>query len=162
LFFYELDFLREIVQFTECSISLLEEKAYLLARRITSPTCIFLWGAIGTGKTTFARSFIRSYYNDDSIDVPSPTFTIVQIYTNTKAKMAQKAGDIWHIDLYRIKTIEEILELGLEEAIHHNICLVEWPDKLGSLYIPNRMNIYLSIISENIRAFAILSDSSYS
>jgi tRNA threonylcarbamoyl adenosine modification protein YjeE len=152
------------VQFTECSISLLEEKAYLLARRITSPTCIFLWGAIGTGKTTFARAFIRSYYNDESIDVPSPTFTITQIYTdpaNTEEKILAKKEDVWHVDLYRIKTIEEILEFGLEEAVHHNICLIEWPDKLGSLYIPNRINIYLSIISENIRAFAMLSDSSY-
>lgn len=144
------------MQFTECSIDLLEEKAYLLARRVSAPTSIFLWGAMGAGKTTFAKSFIRSYYGNDSIDVPSPTFTLIQTYADNQSKSNKAKGEIWHVDLYRIKNLEEVLELGLEEAMHQHICLIEWPDRLENLYIPNRINIYLNVVTETTRAFAIL------
>lgn len=87
---------------------------------------ILLNGDLGAGKTVFSRAFIRSYCNDQSIDVPSPTFTLLQTYENSKT-------NIYHFDLYRLAEAEEIYEIGWEEAIADGISLVEWPERLGDL-----------------------------
>ncbi|TMV07221.1 tRNA (adenosine(37)-N6)-threonylcarbamoyltransferase complex ATPase subunit type 1 TsaE [Ruegeria sediminis] len=87
--------------------------------------CLLLRGEIGSGKTHFARSLIQSQMTEPE-DVPSPTFTLVQVYDTAK-------GEIWHSDLYRLSAVEELEELGLSDAFETAICLVEWPDKLGPL-----------------------------
>lgn len=84
---------------------------------------LLLEGAIGSGKTAFARAVIQARLGRQE-DVPSPTFTLVQTYDAPN-------GDIWHCDLYRLTAPEEVLELGLEEAFATAICLIEWPDRLG-------------------------------
>ncbi|WP_299950054.1 tRNA (adenosine(37)-N6)-threonylcarbamoyltransferase complex ATPase subunit type 1 TsaE [uncultured Ruegeria sp.] len=86
---------------------------------------ILLEGTIGSGKTHFARALIQSVLTVPE-DVPSPTFTLVQVYET-------RIGEIWHSDLYRLTSVEEIEELGLTEAFDTSICLVEWPEKLGQL-----------------------------
>lgn len=86
---------------------------------------LLLSGAIGAGKSLFARAFIRARL-DAAIDVPSPTFTLVQTYDHP-------AGDIWHADLYRLGSPLEVIELGLDEAFQTAICLIEWPDRLGDM-----------------------------
>ncbi|WP_299661207.1 tRNA (adenosine(37)-N6)-threonylcarbamoyltransferase complex ATPase subunit type 1 TsaE [uncultured Ruegeria sp.] len=86
---------------------------------------ILLEGTIGSGKTHFARALIQSVLAVPE-DVPSPTFTLVQVYET-------RIGEVWHSDLYRLTSVEEIEELGLTEAFDTSICLVEWPDKLGPL-----------------------------
>ena len=86
---------------------------------------ILLEGTIGSGKTHFARALIQSVLAVPE-DVPSPTFTLVQVYET-------RNGEIWHTDLYRLTSVEEIEELGLTEAFDTSICLVEWPEKLGQL-----------------------------
>lgn len=85
---------------------------------------ILLQGDLGSGKTSFSRVLIRSLSNDPDINVPSPTFTLLQTYETAK-------GTIWHFDLYRLKDPDEIFELGWDDARSHGIVLVEWPDKLG-------------------------------
>lgn len=87
--------------------------------------CLLLDGPIGAGKTHFARALIQSLM-DVPEDVPSPTFTLVQTYDTA-------AGELWHADLYRLSSPEEIEELGLTEAMDSAICLIEWPDRLGPL-----------------------------
>ncbi|MDE0984879.1 MAG: tRNA (adenosine(37)-N6)-threonylcarbamoyltransferase complex ATPase subunit type 1 TsaE [Yoonia sp.] len=86
--------------------------------------CIFLEGPIGAGKTAFSRALIRARLGRQE-DVPSPTFTLVQTYDDD-------AGDIWHCDLYRLTHPDEATELGLIDAFDTAICLIEWPDRLGS------------------------------
>lgn len=99
--------------------------ATALARFLNPGDVILLEGDVGTGKTHFARHLIQSILITPE-DVPSPTFTLVQTY-NTKS------GQLWHTDLYRISSTQEIEELGLMEAFETAICLVEWPDRLGTL-----------------------------
>ncbi|MDR0633239.1 MAG: tRNA (adenosine(37)-N6)-threonylcarbamoyltransferase complex ATPase subunit type 1 TsaE [Holosporales bacterium] len=143
------------MQFTECTIELLEEKSYLLARRITQPTCILLWGAVGAGKTVFARAFIRSYYENEALEVVSPTFTIVQTYFGHEECPSKEKLDIWHFDLYRIENEREVHELDLREVLDDNICIIEWPDRLQEISAQRVVNVYLNVIDEKYRDLAI-------
>ncbi len=96
-----------------------------LATRLDGGDVILLVGDVGAGKTHFARALIQSMMNPPE-DVPSPTFTLVQTYHTAR-------GDVWHADLYRLTSTHEIEELGLTDAFQADICLVEWPDRLGTL-----------------------------
>lgn len=86
---------------------------------------VLLDGEIGSGKTHFARALVQSVLSVPE-DVPSPTFTLVQVYDT-------RIGEVWHSDLYRLSSVEEVEELGLIEAFETSICLIEWPEKLGAL-----------------------------
>ncbi len=99
--------------------------AAAVAARLAPGDCLLLEGPIGAGKTHFARHLIRAILRVDE-DVPSPTFTLVQTYDT-------RAGPLWHADLYRLATPDEIEELGLTDAFDSAICLVEWPEILGPL-----------------------------
>ena len=115
-----------------CISSSSPEQTGWLARHL-APKCaaadtLLLSGEIGSGKTAFAREFIGCRLAEWGLraEVPSPTYTLVQTY---------HAGgtEIWHADLYRLNSPLEAVELGLEEAIDHALCLIEWPERLGGL-----------------------------
>ncbi|MBY0463198.1 MAG: tRNA (adenosine(37)-N6)-threonylcarbamoyltransferase complex ATPase subunit type 1 TsaE [Alphaproteobacteria bacterium] len=130
------------------SLEELQTQAKNLARIGSSPCCILLWGDMGAGKTTFSKAFIRYLLKDTKAEIPSPTFTLVQTYLTDQ-------GEIWHSDLYRLKNPEEILELGLLEALRTSICLIEWPERLQN-YLPNRrIDVYLNIVDEHHRSLRI-------
>ena len=88
---------------------------------------LLLSGPVGAGKTHFARSIIQAMMARDGEveDVPSPTFTLVQVYETS-------VGEVWHTDLYRLTHVDELTELGLDDAFDTAITLVEWPDRLGA------------------------------
>jgi tRNA threonylcarbamoyladenosine biosynthesis protein TsaE len=94
-----------------------------------------LKGDLGTGKTSFARAFIRARGNPDE-EVPSPTFTLVQIYELDPIA-------IWHFDLYRLQSAEEAWELGIEDAFGTATSLIEWPERLGPLLPARRLEVTL-------------------
>ena len=98
--------------------------AEMLAAHARPGDTILLDGPIGAGKTHFCRAFIRARLGHDE-EVPSPTFTLVQTYDGDV--------DIWHADLFRLHSPDEVTELGLIDAFSSAICLIEWPDRLGSL-----------------------------
>ena len=87
-----------------------------------------LYGTLGMGKSTFARAFVQSLCG--KIEVPSPTFTLVQMYDTPDFC-------IYHYDMYRIKSAEEIFELGIEEAMYDGVCLIEWPERMQG-YLPRK------------------------
>lgn len=97
---------------------------------------ILLYGDLGMGKTVFSRAFVQSLTSPDE-DVPSPTFTLVQLYDTDK-------GTIWHFDLYRLKQPDEVYELGFEEALSDGISLIEWPERAERLYPRNRLEIRIT------------------
>lgn len=85
-----------------------------------------LFGTLGMGKSVFSRAFIQNLFPTE--EVPSPTFTLLQTYPAPDF-------DIYHYDLYRLKSPEEIWELNIEEAMYSAVCLIEWPEKMGG-YLP--------------------------
>jgi tRNA threonylcarbamoyladenosine biosynthesis protein TsaE len=95
-----------------------------LADRIGAADTVLLSGPIGAGKTHLARAMIRHRLADPQAEVPSPTFTLVQVYDAPDVT-------IWHADLYRLNHPDEVVELGLIDAFDQHLCLVEWPDRLG-------------------------------
>lgn len=122
-----------------------ESATAALARRIAGLAAagdvIALSGELGSGKTTFARAFINALPHPAGADsgaepVPSPTFTLVQTYDRDPAP-------VWHFDLYRLERPEEVYEIGLEEALGGAISLIEWPERLGPLTPPVRLDIRL-------------------
>ena len=113
-----------------------EALAVFLSAAVSPGDIIALFGNLGMGKSVFARAFIRAYAGIDE-DIPSPTFTLVQVY-------AADAAPVFHFDLYRLKAPEEVLELGIEEAFAEGISLIEWPDRLGAWMPANRLEIHLA------------------
>lgn len=116
----------------------------VLASILAAGDTLLLDGPIGAGKTHLCRALIRAKLSRDE-DIPSPTFTLVQVYD---------AGDteIWHADLYRLSHPDEIVELGLEAAFSTAICLVEWPDRLGALVPPDALCLSLAMAGDGRRA----------
>lgn len=98
--------------------------------------CLLLAGDIGAGKSHFARAIIQARLSavGRNEDVPSPTFTLVQIYFDDVC-------EIWHSDLYRLSDISEIYELGLDEAFGYAITLIEWPDRLADTFPKNALHL---------------------
>jgi len=120
-------------------------RIYNLGKRI-----ICLKGDLGAGKTEFARNFINNF-SDLSLKVTSPTYNIVQIYELGGKK-------IYHFDLYRIENAEELREIGLEEALENDICLIEWPE-IAEFFLKSYkneiINLKIEIIDENSRKISI-------
>ena len=108
-----------------------------LARDLQDKQIIALYGDLGAGKTVFARALVRALTNDPELEVPSPTFTLVQIYESG-------SGPVHHFDLYRLEDPEEIFELGWEEALAEGITIIEWPERLGALKPKASLDIRIS------------------
>jgi tRNA threonylcarbamoyladenosine biosynthesis protein TsaE len=105
---------------------------------------ILLQGTLGAGKTEFARAFLRAASGQPALEVPSPTFTLVQSY-------ATRLGTVHHFDLWRLDGPAALAELGWDEA-RDDIVLVEWPDRLGGLRPPDALTIALRPASAGDRA----------
>ena len=105
---------------------------------------ILLFGPLGAGKSTLARGLVRALTTPDE-EVPSPTFTLVQIYQGA-------AFDIAHFDLYRLKSTAELVELGLDEALDTGAAIIEWPERLGDDLPPDRLEVRLLQDGEGRRA----------
>ncbi len=108
-------------------IACADEKATIalaqdLATILKTGDCLLLVGDLGAGKSTFARAALRALAGDSDLDVPSPTYTLVQTYDLSRLGVA-------HIDLYRLEEAEEIDEIGLDDLLETGAVLVEWPER---------------------------------
>lgn len=111
--------------------------ARALASVASAGDVIALHGDLGLGKTAFARAFVRARAADEALTVPSPTFTLVQVY-----ELA--GGTVWHVDAYRLGSADEAFELGLDEAFATAITLIEWPERVASLIPDRALKLFLA------------------
>ena len=116
-----------------------------LAKRLRPRDVVALQGGLGVGKTTLARAILRAASGDPALIVPSPTFTLVEIYDTP-------AGVFWHFDLYRLEEPEQVFELGWEEARADGMALVEWAERLGALLPGERLTVTLAMEGDGRRA----------
>ena len=125
-----------------------EALAVRLARLARPGDALLLSGPLGAGKSAFARAFLRAACGDPGLDVPSPTFTLVQRYDSP-------AGPIHHFDLWRLDDASALEELDWDSA-RDGIVLVEWPERLGSLTPPDALILTLVPVDDD-RRHAVLS-----
>jgi tRNA threonylcarbamoyladenosine biosynthesis protein TsaE len=106
-----------------------------LAAELKAGDAICLSGPLGAGKSTLARGLIRALTTPDE-EVPSPTFTLVQLYEGPLA--------VAHFDLYRLVSPDEVEELGLDEALAQGAAVIEWPQRLEGRLPPDRLDIEIA------------------
>ncbi|HSI02398.1 MAG TPA: tRNA (adenosine(37)-N6)-threonylcarbamoyltransferase complex ATPase subunit type 1 TsaE [Reyranella sp.] len=115
-----------------------------LAARLKQGDIVGLKGDLGAGKTTLARAILRAAAGDPDLIVPSPTFTLVEVYDTPR-------GTFWHFDLYRLDSPDQVYELGWEEARTEGVVLMEWPERLGPL-LPQHLSVTLEVDGDGRRA----------
>jgi tRNA threonylcarbamoyladenosine biosynthesis protein TsaE len=120
-----------------------ERLAAQLADVARTGDAILLHGPLGAGKTALARAFLRQASGDPALEVPSPTFTLVQEYDTA-------LGTIRHFDLWRLDGPAAMAELGWDEA-QDGIVLVEWPERLGALRPADALVVTLVPLEGNAR-----------
>ncbi|MCU4181710.1 tRNA (adenosine(37)-N6)-threonylcarbamoyltransferase complex ATPase subunit type 1 TsaE [Bosea sp. BH3] len=104
---------------------------------------VALSGHLGSGKSFLARAILRTLADDPTLDAPSPTFTLVQSYDTPR-------GTVLHADLYRVRSPDELDDIGLIEDIEQLVTLVEWPDRAGTrLPAGRRLDILLDVDPDN-------------
>lgn len=108
---------------------------------------ILLEGPLGAGKTAFARALLRVAAGDPGLDVPSPTFTLVQSYDT-------RLGPVHHFDLWRLDGPAALDELGWDEA-RDDIVLVEWPDRLRAFRPEDALEISLQPQGDDARRASV-------
>lgn len=121
-----------------------------LAGVLKAGDTLLLSGELGSGKTHLARALIRARMDPDAPheDIPSPSFTLVQCYDIP-------GGEIWHADLYRLTHPDDILELGLDEAMEKAICLIEWPERLAPDWPSRAVLLRLQTTGDDARAMTL-------
>ncbi|MCC6983057.1 MAG: tRNA (adenosine(37)-N6)-threonylcarbamoyltransferase complex ATPase subunit type 1 TsaE [Bauldia sp.] len=116
-----------------------------LARRLRPGDAVLLSGDLGAGKTSLARAILRAAANDPALEVPSPTFTLVQAYELPVLTIS-------HFDLYRLADPAELREIGFDDALGLGAVLVEWPERAPAGMPREALAIRLSLAGQGRRA----------
>jgi len=118
-----------------------------LARRVASllqpGDAVLLDGPLGAGKSALARALLRALLADPALEVPSPSYTLVQTYD-------APIGPVHHFDLWRLDGPGAVAELGWDDA-QDGVVLVEWPDRLGALRPHDALSVTLSLAEGDAR-----------
>jgi tRNA threonylcarbamoyladenosine biosynthesis protein TsaE len=130
----------------------LEQVAKAIIQLTATNSVFCFYGNLGAGKTTLITSVCRKLKVTDSIS--SPTYPIINEYSTADGKI------IYHIDLYRLKSVEEALNIGIEEYLYSgNSCFIEWPDNFESILPEKHIKIFIRKLEEDIRTIEIVSNS---
>ena len=121
----------------------LEAAGAWVAARLRPGDSVLLSGPLGAGKSTLARALIRAACGDPALEVPSPSYTLVQSFAAPRFIVS-------HFDLWRLDGPQDVLELGWDEA-RIGAVLVEWPDRLGPLAPPDALHLELAIAGPETR-----------
>ncbi len=126
--------------------------AKIVAKRLKIGDVVALSGDLGTGKTAFARALLREFGVEG--DAPSPTFTLVQTY-ETRGFLVS------HVDLYRLKSADELDELGWDDVLAEGVALVEWPERAKGRLPENRLTLRFLLAEDGARICLIEKNGSW-
>jgi tRNA threonylcarbamoyladenosine biosynthesis protein TsaE len=119
-----------------------------LGRRINQPVIIAFYGGLGAGKTTLIQSICKGLGVEDY--VTSPSFTLINEYRGRLL--------VYHVDLYRLESLPQVVELGLEEYLEKDgVILIEWAEKLGKMLPRSAEKITIEITKEKERCICLSS-----
>ncbi|GFE94197.1 tRNA (adenosine(37)-N6)-threonylcarbamoyltransferase complex ATPase subunit type 1 TsaE [Acetobacter persici] len=121
-----------------------EQLAQSLALQAQPGDALLLTGPLGAGKSVFARAFLRCFCGNATLDVPSPTYTLVQTYQAAACTAS-------HFDLWRLGGPDELEELGWDDA-REGVVLVEWPERLEDLTPSDALHLVFTVNAEGVRA----------
>lgn len=129
-----------------------EEETIRLGRRLAGewsrPCTVLLIGNLGAGKTTLARGITGGLNAAREEDVSSPTFPLIHEYGDPP--------EVYHVDLYRLDTLEEVDSLGLDEILARQaVVLLEWAEKFPELLPRNRIEIRIEVTGETGRRIEV-------
>ena len=124
-----------------CRLSQLEEIAAKLLQNFPAGRIFAFYGSMGAGKTTFIKVICRQLFVRDIVN--SPTFAIVNEY------LRESGGSVYHFDLYRLKSWQELLDIGYEDYFYSgNFCLIEWPEKIENLLPDDTVRVKIELSAE--------------
>jgi tRNA threonylcarbamoyladenosine biosynthesis protein TsaE len=130
------------------SLAATEALGAALAAWLAPGRAVLLAGPLGAGKTTLARAILRALCENPELDVPSPSYTLLQTYDTPR-------GPAHHLDLWRIAGEGDLIELGFEDWLA-DMLIIEWPDKLGALTPPLALTITLSLAGPEQRMACVM------
>jgi tRNA threonylcarbamoyladenosine biosynthesis protein TsaE len=122
------------------------EKASNFVLKNVNHDIILITGEVGTGKTTLIKEYCKLIGVEETVN--SPTYTLINEYQNKRDKIV-------HMDLYRVKDINEINELGLFEYLENNIVIIEWPEIILKIIDIKYSMINITFINEKERKLSI-------
>jgi len=135
-------------EFTSGSAEQTIEIGCQIARELPTHAVVLLIGNLGAGKTTLAKGIVSGLGLANPDDVASPTFTLIHEYGE---------GRLYHIDLYRLDTAEQVAGLGLDEILSRDaIVLIEWGERFPELLPTERIEIRLTALDGDQRAITVL------
>ncbi len=120
------------------------QAAFAFTRELGDRRVFAMYGEMGAGKTTFIKAICKVLNVEDVVS--SPTFALVYEYSSAEA------GVIYHFDLYRIKEIEELYDLGYEDYFYSgNLCFIEWPEKAEYLLPEDAVKVFITVNPDGSR-----------
>ncbi|NOT42142.1 MAG: tRNA (adenosine(37)-N6)-threonylcarbamoyltransferase complex ATPase subunit type 1 TsaE [Alphaproteobacteria bacterium] len=123
-----------------------------IAGHLAAGDTVTLSGPLGAGKSVLARAIVRTFSPRE--EVPSPTFTLVQTYETQNFAIA-------HVDLYRVKALSELRELGLDEVLERGVLVIEWPDRMGLQLPDDRLDIMFEAVDGETRLMKLVGRGSW-
>jgi tRNA threonylcarbamoyladenosine biosynthesis protein TsaE len=135
----------------EVSINELNDFAIRFWKTVKDEKLFAFHGAMGAGKTTIITALCKQKGVKDVIS--SPTFSIINEYRYLENGTEKK---IYHLDLYRLNSMEEIIQAGVEDCIYSGeICFVEWPEKAPEFLNENTVSVYIEMLDTTTRQVKI-------
>ncbi len=132
-----------------------EEETFLLGQEIAKEMLkekslvVALTGDLGAGKTTLAKGIVHGLTHIPFEEITSPTFQYASLFTSQDGSVR-----VSHLDLWRLTSFEEFLDLGLGELLQDGYCIIEWPDRIKEILPPKTRTIIAQFIDETQRSYS--------